>query len=210
MTSTVDEPEIRAPEPPEPEPSGPEPPEPGPPEPAPPWWRRHWRAGAAALTALAGLAVLAFGPAGIAQSVHDYAQRRAAAAIASAHLVGTEVRDGPVAFIVHMVRCGEVTESAFGRQCEITVAARNDGPAEVTIPGAAQRLHGSEGARHNPVEGDPEPFGTLRPGQAATGTVRFDVPPHSTVTHVEVHSGDYTRGQAVRLLGPPLPLAGSG
>lgn len=192
MTGTAPEPDAPSPEP----------------EPAatPTWWRRHWRAGAATLTALAGLALLAFGPAGIAREIHDYAQRRAAAAVESAHLPGTEVRDGPVSFVVHMIHCGRVKKSLYGQRCEVTVGARNDGPGQVTIPGAAQRLHGSEGARHNPVGDDPEPFGTLRPGQAATGTVRFDVPPHSTITHAEVHSGDYTRGQAVRLLGPPLPL----
>lgn len=183
--------------------------EPAPPD-APAWWRRHWRAGAAALTALAGLALLAFGPAGIARGVHDYTQRRAAAALESAHLTGTEVRDGPVSFVVHMIHCGEGGKgSVYGQRCEITVGARNDGPATVTIPGPAQRLHGSEGARHNPVGNDPAPFGTLRPGQAATATIEFDVPLHSTVTHVEVHAGDYSRGQAVLLLGPPLPLPGA-
>jgi len=74
------------------------------------------------------------------------------------------------------------------------------------VPGPAQRLRGSEGARHAPVRGQPEPFGTLAPGQAATGRIRFDLPTHSTVTHVEVHATAYTRGRAVALPGGPLPL----
>ncbi|MPZ28320.1 MAG: DUF4352 domain-containing protein [Micromonosporaceae bacterium] len=175
--------------------------------PAPAWWRRYWRDGAATLVALAALALIAFGPAGVALGVHDYQQKRTAGTAAAAHLPGEEVRDGPVSFVVHVVHCGKSRNgSVYGQRCEITVAARNDGSDEVTIPGPAQRLHGSEGARHNPVAVEPEPFGTLRPGEAATATIAFDVPPHSRVTHVEVHADGYSRGQAVRLLGPPLPL----
>lgn len=170
------------------------------------WWRRYWRGGAAALVALAGLALLAFGPAGLAVGARDYTQQRAQAAAAAEPQPGVEVRDGPISFVVHTIQCGSA-ERGDGQRCQVTVEARNDGGEELTVPGAAQRLHGSEGARHSPAADQPgEPFGTLRAGQAATAMIRFELPAHSRPTYVEVHATAYTRGQAVAITGGPLPL----
>lgn len=175
------------------------------------FWR-YWRGGAAALVGLAGLALIAFGPAGIALGTRDLAQRQAQAAATAGHPLGREVRDGPVSFVVHQVNCGKLetgSRSRFGQLCEVTVEARNDGTEEVTVPGVAQRLRSSEGARHAPIaRPGSNPFGTLAPGQAATATVRFDLPAQATATHVEVHASPYTRGQPVVIGGAVVPLVG--
>jgi hypothetical protein len=178
------------------------------PEPGGSWWRQHWREAAPALAALAGLMLLTLAPAGLALGAHDFLQRQERSAAAGAHQPGSAVRDGPASFVVHTVHCGAADGSGArnGQLCVATVEARNDGDSELTIPGTAQRLHGSRGARHVPVADQPKPFGTLRPGEAATATIRFDLPPHSTVTFVEVHATAYTRGQAVAIAGGPLPL----
>jgi hypothetical protein len=171
------------------------------------WWRRYWRAGAATLTALAGLGLLTIGPASVALGVRDYAQRQAEAAKSAQHQVGTEVRDGPVTFVVHNIHCGPAeAETVNGQLCEVTVGARNDGAEEITVPGPAQVLHGTGGARLRPLPGDAKPFGKIGPGEAATATIAFDIPSQSVVTHVEVHASSYTRGQAVVIDGRPLPL----
>jgi Domain of unknown function (DUF4352) len=174
-------------------------------------WRRYWRAGAAALTACAGFGLLTAGPAGLAIGVRDYQQRQAEAAFAAEHQLGTEVRDGPVAFVVHNVSCGPAkSETMNGQLCEVTIGARNDGAEEITVPGGAQMLHGTGGARLRPFGGDGKPFGTLEPGQAATATIAFDIPAASVVNHVEVHATSYSRGQAVAIDGRPLPLLTAG
>lgn len=169
--------------------------------------RRYHRAGAAALTGLAGFGLLTAGPAGLAFGVRDYTHRRAEAAIAAQPQVGTEVRDGPVAFTVHNVFCGPAQEETInGQLCEVTIGARNDGTAAITVPRGAQMLHGTGGARLRPIPADQQPFGTMAPGQAATATIAFDIPAGSVVTHVEVHATPYSRGQAVAIDGRPLPL----
>jgi hypothetical protein len=168
-------------------------------------WQRHWRAGAAGLTALAGLALVALGPAGFVLGVRDQLQRQAETA--TPHKLGTEVRDGTVTFVVHSVHCGAVEGDAVnGQLCEVTIGVRNDGPEELVVPGPAQVLYGSAGARLRPAIEGPEPFGRLGPGQAATATLAFEVPAESAITHVEVHATPYTRGQVIAMDGPPLPL----
>jgi uncharacterized protein DUF4352 len=170
-------------------------------------WRRHWRAGIAAVVALAGFALMALGPAGFAFGVRDELQRRADAVQAAQLKLGTEVRDGPITFVVHSVHCGAAEkETTNGQLCEVTIGVRNDGTEELAVPGPAQVLYGSAGARLRPVPGDAEPFGKIGPGQAATATIPFDVPATSVITHVEVHATSYTRGQAIALGTPPLPL----
>jgi hypothetical protein len=170
--------------------------------------RRHWRGGAAAGTALAGLLLLTLGPAGIALTAQGYSHQRMQATTA-AHHPGTAVRDGPVSFVVYQVHCGRARKSSrFGQLCEVTVSAHNDGTEEVAIPGGAQKLGGSEGAWHHPVADQELPFGVLPPGVAGTATIRFDLPPHSRATRVEVHTSAYSRGQRVLIVGGPLPLRG--
>jgi hypothetical protein len=170
------------------------------------WWHRYWRGGAATLTALAGYGLLALGPAGVAAGIQEYRQWRAATAAADQPLLGVEIRDGPIAFIVHSVHCGTAAETVNGMLCEVTVAARNDGDQALTVPGSEVVLHGAEGVRHRPVAAEPEPFGAIPPGAAATALIGFDLPPTSEPTHVEVHAGPYTAGQRIALGGPPLPL----
>jgi hypothetical protein len=171
------------------------------------WWRRHGRATAAALAALAGLALLTLGPAGVALGLRDHAQRQAEAARAAQHQLGTEVRDGPVTFIVHNIHCGPAeAETVNGQLCEITVGARNDGAEKIPVPVGVQVLYGTGGARLRPVPEESTPFGTLEPGEAATATIAFDIPARSVVSHVEVHATPYTRGQVVIIDSRPLPL----
>jgi hypothetical protein len=171
------------------------------------WWRRYWRGGAAALVALTGLGLVTMGPAGVAAGLRDYTQRQAATAAARQHLIGTEVRDGPVTFVVHQIQCGAAQdETANGQLCQVTIGARNDGDEEVTVPGTEQLLYGTKGARHRSVTGESEPFGTIAPGEAAAATIPFDLPPGWVATHVEVHATPYTRGQVVAIGGRPLPL----
>jgi hypothetical protein len=171
------------------------------------FWRRRWRTAAATLTALAGLALLTLTPAGLALGVHEYSQRQAEAAKAAQHQLGTDVRDGPVTFVVYNIHCGPAeTETANGQLCEVTVGARNDGVEKLAVPGPAQMLYGTGGARLRPMPGDPKPFGTIKPGEAATATIAFDIPARSVATHVEVHATPYTRGQVVIIDVRPLPL----
>lgn len=157
-----------------------------------------------ALVGLAGLAVLALGPTGLALGWHEQAQR--ADREAPEHLLGAEVRDGPATFVVHEVRCGDGEDTVHGQRCLATVAVRNDGDARLTIPGQAQVLHGPDGVRHLPVDGNPMPFGVLPPGESATTVIEFDLPSHAMVTHVGVHADVYSEGVPVSLGGPPLPL----
>jgi hypothetical protein len=157
--------------------------------------------------ACAGFGLLTAGPAGLVVGARDLAKRQAEATLAADPQLGTEVRDGPVTFVVHSVACGPAeAETVHGQLCEITVGARNDGAEEITVPGGAQLLHGSGGARLRAVPSDAEPFGTMAPGQAATAIIAFDIPAGSIVSHVEVHATPYSRGQAVVVDGPPLPL----
>ena len=156
-----------------------------------------------------GFGLLTLGPAGIAVGVLGYAALNDRPGGTTLPLVGTEVHDGAVTFVVHTLRCGtaEPDQAMHGRLCELTVAARNDGPHEVTVPASIQRLAGPRGARHLPVpDGDPVPFGTLAPGEAATARITYDLPEHASITHVEVHADPTTDGTAVGLPGPPLPL----
>jgi hypothetical protein len=171
------------------------------------WWHRYWRPVAAGLVALAALSLLAAGPAALALGVRDELRRQDAAAEAARHRLGTEVRDGPATFVVHSVHCGAAEgETTNGQLCEVTIGVRNDGPEELAVPGLAQMLYAAAGARLRPATEEPEPFGKIGPGQAATATIPFDVPSQSVITHVEVHATPYTRGQAIALDGPPLPL----
>lgn len=167
-------------------------------------WHRHWRGGLTASVALTGLALLALAPAGVALGVHDAAQPDPRAAGGTHHL-GTEVRDGAVTFVAHKIHCGAAPEqSTNGKLCEITVGARNDGAAPVTVPGLVQFLHSADGARHLPA-GDRAPFGVLEPGGAATATLRFDLPPRATATGIELHASAYSPGVTVAV-GTPYPL----
>ncbi|HEY8475038.1 MAG TPA: DUF4352 domain-containing protein [Natronosporangium sp.] len=168
--------------------------------------RERGRFAAAALAGLAGLGVLTMTPAGLALGFREYLHRQTEAALAAQHQVGTEVRDGPVVFTVHNIFCGPEPETENGQLCQVTIAARNEGTEEITVPGNAQLLYGSKGARLRPVPGDEEPFGKLAPGQTATATIPYDIPAASKVTHVEVHATAYTRGQPVYIDGRPLPL----
>lgn len=169
-------------------------------------WHRHKRFGTAALVALAGLSLLAFGPAGFALGFHQYTVHTE-----RAHLekqpVGDEVRDGEVVFVVHEVRCGPAgpAESVHGRLCDVTLSARNDGVHPVHVPADRQLLAGPDGLRHLPTIADPAPLGTLSPGAAATSVLTYDLPEQATITHVMVHGGPYTSGEPVGLSGPPLP-----
>ena len=162
---------------------------------------RFTRASAASLMALAGLVLMVVGPTATALGWHEYVRIRTATTDTS-HPLGAEVRDGPVTFVVHEVRCRTTDEggSLNGKRCEVTVTARNDGEEPVTIPGSAQMLHSPEGVRHLPTSG-PRPFGTLAPGQDARAMIKFDVPARVEVTHVGVHADPYSEGAEVRLAG---------
>src|SRR5690606_14835374 len=92
------------------------------PPPDPPPGRRR-RAGLLALVAVGGLALLVLGPAGVALLVRDYATGEST----TTHRIGEPVRDGPITFVVHQVRCGPHEDSVHGRLCEVTLGARNDG-----------------------------------------------------------------------------------
>lgn len=164
------------------------------------------RPAATAAAALAGLATLTLGPAGIALLWQAGAEHRQAEAAATATYLGTPVRDGPVTFVVHELRCGSDDESTYGRRCEVTLGARNDGRGTVTVPAGAQWLRVAEGARHQAVNLDEATLGELRPGQSATTVLVFDLPRHATVTHLEVHADTYSQGAPVDVAGQSLPL----
>lgn len=166
---------------------------------------RFGRATAAALVGLTGLAVIVLGPTAIAVGWHAQHQIRTAQEQARNPL-GSEVREGPATFVVEEVRCGADDDTVHGQRCLAQITARNDGDDGLTIPGVAQVLHGPEGVRYLPVDEEPEPFGTLEPGESATAEFRYDLPPHGRVTRVGVHVDVYSRGEAVTLGGPPLPL----
>lgn len=160
---------------------------------------RFGRALAASLVALAGLAFIAVGPTAVALGWHGYLGLRAAEQAAAEPVIGSEVRDGPVGFLVQEVTCElDAAWSVHGRLCEVHLVARNHGEEPVTIPGRAQALDGPDGLRLLPVSG-PEPFGTLHPGDEETAVIEFDVPPHAVLTHVGVHADAYSEGVQIRL-----------
>jgi hypothetical protein len=162
---------------------------------------RFGRAITASFIALLGLAFFAIGPTAVAFGWHGYLKMRTAERVAAEPVVGAEVHDGPVSFVVHELECEiEVAWSVHGRLCEVRITARNRGDEPVTIPGSAQMLHGPEGLRHLPIS-DPAPFGTLGPGDEETAVIEFDVPPHALITHVGVHADPYSDGARIRLPG---------
>jgi hypothetical protein len=156
---------------------------------------------------LTGLVMLTVGPAALAVGAHAYAQWTEQQRKVAHPPLGTPVRDGAVTFVVHTLRCGQVApdRAVHGRLCEATVGARNNGVEQVTIPGALQKLAGPEGTRHLPATDEPEPFGTIDPGEAATAILTYDLPTHATITHIELHGGPYTHGRLVAL-DAQLPL----
>lgn len=158
----------------------------------------------ASLVALAGLALLTGGPAVVALGWHGFSQLQARGAAESQ--LGVETRDGPVSFVVQDFRCGPEDGSVNGKLCRVWIAARNDGTAEVTVPGTVQRLHGPEGARHLPAKVDRTPFGTLEPGQTGTALITFDLPALAPVTHLEMHADPYSPGATIAV-GEPRPLS---
>lgn len=166
---------------------------------------RFWKPAVASLTALVGLALVTLGPAAVALLWQDRSQSQAQER-AGQHYLGMPVRDGPITFVIHEVRCGPDSEATHGQRCEVTIGVRNDGAEETTVPGSAQRLRVAEEAWHQPVNIDKELFGALAPGKTATAVLGFDLPRHVTATHVEVHSDTYSRGQPIDVGGPPLPL----
>jgi hypothetical protein len=159
------------------------------------------------LVALAGLALVALGPAALVVAWRDHAAHLERAQAQETYRVGDPVSDGPVTFVVHEVRCGAAPEeeTTHGQLCEVTLGARNDGEEAVRIPGGAQILRGSLGARHQPTRAGATLLGTLEPRQAATAVLQYDLPLHSTVTHVEVRADTYSRGIPVAV-GAPYPL----
>lgn len=155
------------------------------------------------MVALAGLGILVLGPAllvagwyALARSDPDPGARP-----------GTEVRSGPVTFQVRQLRCGpDADGTTNGRRCEITVRARNGGDQDVTVPGSSQHLHAPEGVRYLPQPADPEPFGTLEPGDAATTVLIFDIPPGVPVSGIGVRSDAHVDARVVAFTEGPLPL----
>ena len=168
--------------------------------------RRSWRSTVTGTIGLFGLALLTLSPATVVLGWHELNQRKVRAE-AERHHLGVTVRDGPVAFVVHDVTCGEDKlgrRRALGHFCLVTLSARNEGEKPLEVQEAAQRAHGATGARYIPdrratKRANPEgnPFGTLEPGEDLTGVVAFDVPPAIGITHVEVHAGVYTHGVPV-------------
>lgn len=156
--------------------------------------------------ALAGLAAMALGPAGIVLLWREQGERQEAAVAAVAHYVGTPVRDGSVTFVVHELRCGSDRESPAKRRCEVTLGARNEGSQKVEVPAAAQWLRVAEGARHQAVNLDERMLGELAPGKSATAVLVFELPRHATVTHLEVRADPYSPGTPVDVAEQWLPL----
>lgn len=167
---------------------------------------RVLRPAAVAAAALVGLAALTLGPTGLLLLWQARVEHQRAEAAATATYVGSPVRDGPVTFVVHELRCGSDDATTFGRRCEVTLGVRNDGTHPVTVPAEAQWLLVAEGARHQAINVDDIPLDELGPGQSATAVLVFDLPRHATVTHLEVHADAYSHGVPVDVAGQSLPL----
>lgn len=168
--------------------------------------RRVLRPAVTATAALLGFTSVILGPAGIALLWQHREERQEAVLAATADYLGTPVRDGAVTFVVHELRCGSHDESPAKRRCEVTLGARNDGSATVTVPAAAQWLRVAEGARHQAVNQVEQMLGELAPGQSATAVLVFEVPRHATITHLEVRADAYSPGTPVDVAGQSLPL----
>lgn len=168
--------------------------------------RRILRPTVAVVAALAGLTLVTMGPAAIVLLWHKHDERQEAAVAATAHYLGSPVRDGSVTFVVHEVRCGSDRDDTSRRRCEVTVGARNDGSDTVNVPASAQWLRVAEGARHQPVNRDDQLLGELAPGRSATAVLVYQLPRHATVTHVELRAGPYSPGTPVDVAGQSLPL----
>lgn len=167
------------------------------------FWQNHWQPVVTGLVALAALAMVTLGPTVAVLVWHNNTSQAQAA---PTYRVGDSVRDGPVTFVVHQVRCGAAEEdSLHGRLCEVTVGAHNEGTEKAPAPSLAQTLHVSEGARHQPVRPGTGRLGPLEPGQSATAVIRFDLPLAATITHLEVRATTYARGVPVAV-GTPYPL----
>lgn len=148
--------------------------------------------------ALAGLGLLALGPGAMVLLWRAYDGLRAVTDTTS-----SVVRDGAVTFELHTVRCNPDDTSLNGQVCEVTIAARNNGTEEISVPGRAQMLCVREGARHLPTDPDSTPFGELAPREAVTAVMRYDIPAGATVTQIEVRSGVYSDGV-------PIPISEAG
>lgn len=149
------------------------------------------------IVALAGLGLLALGPGAVVLSWRAYEELRAVT-----HTTDRVVHDGSVTFELHKVQCGADDGSVNGQVCEVTIAARNDGADEISVPGRAQMLAVAEGARHPPADPDSTPFGELAPREAATAVMRYDIPKGVTVTRIEVRSDMYSEGVPIPIVKP--------
>lgn len=168
-----------------------------------PFWQSHWRGVITGAVALAAVALMTLGPTAI---VMIWEGNTGEAEAAPTYRVGDPVRDGPVTFVVHQVRCGPAEEdSMHGRLCEVTVSAVNEGAEEIPVPSLAQTLHVAEGGRHQPVRPGTGQLGPLEPAQSATAVIRFDLPLAATISHLELRADTYARGVPVAV-GTPYPL----
>lgn len=139
--------------------------------------------------ALAGLGLISLGPGAVVLLWRAYNELRVVT-----HTDDQVVRDGTVTFELHKVQCGTDDDSVNGQVCEVTIAARNDGADEVSVPAQAQMLCVEKGARHLPADPDPEAFDELGPQEATTAVMRYDIPEGATVTRIEVRSDLYSEG----------------
>jgi hypothetical protein len=168
------------------------------------WWKT---ALATAVAALA-LAVLIATPVLVIQAFRGWQSHRAAVADAAARHFGELVRDGTETFVVQGVQCGlstvgDATKPANGQFCVVRVTIRNEGDKPIAVATAAQRATGSRGAFYLPdpaadaVVDTADPV--VAPGESRDAAFVFDVPAGVSLTEIQVHAGEYSRGADVRL-----------
>jgi Domain of unknown function (DUF4352) len=170
--------------------------------------RVRWKTAVAGSLALLTLIVLIASPVLVYQALRGWQSHRAAVANTAAQHFGEVTRDGAAAFVVHSVQCGlstvgGTTKPANGQFCVVRVTVRNDGDNPVTLEQAAQRATGSRGAFYLPDPAADAVVGTtdsvVAPGASRDTAYVFDIPSGVSLTEIEMHAAEYSRGADVRL-----------
>jgi len=126
--------------------------------------------------------------------------------------LGQPVRDGQLEFVVRSVRCGvtqlgsgTLASLAKGQYCLLRVEVTNVKDQSRRLYEPVQKLRDSAGDEHGAVFSArlyfPEQtlWDEVRPGDAVSGTMVFDIPADRRAVAIELHDGIASGGVTVRL-----------
>jgi hypothetical protein len=140
---------------------------------------------------------------------------RKPAKVAAVGRIGTTVRDGRLEFVVRSVQCGVgqigpdyADERAHGQFCLVSLTVKNIGDQPRTLPDAAQKGFGTNGARYGAstsaalYTNDSEAqtwLTAINPGGELTGTIVYDLPRGIELARLELHDSPSSAGVTVDL-----------